>query len=285
MSTSEQRDHSDAPSTPDLDRADRREVQSRQALRSPLIYEIVRRDGNEELERPGTSLWWSGIAAGVAISLSLVVQGALHAGLPDAPWRSLVSAFGYSTGFVVVILGRLQLFTENTITAVLPLLADRSLSTLRQLLRMWSIVFAANMTGTLAVGAAVTLLDALPAENVAAMLEISHHLLELSALQTMLYGVPAGFLVAAIVWILPSAPSSRLGVIVLLTYAIAASGFTHVVAGSLDLWLLMFEGTVSAQRAVFAMLLPTLVGNIIGGTGLFALIAWAQVREEMSEGD
>jgi formate/nitrite transporter FocA (FNT family) len=265
----------------ELDAKDRREIRRRQSLRSPVIYEVVRREGDEELTRPVASLWWSGVAAGFGISLSLIMQGALHAGLPDVSWRPLLTSLGYTTGFVIVILGRLQLFTENTITAVLPLLADRSLTVLRQTLRLWIVVFVANMAGTAAVAALALGSAGLPPTVVEGMLEVSRHLLELSFLQALGYGVPAGFLVAAIVWMLPNASGNALGVIVLMTYAIALCGFTHVVAGSLDVWLLLFHGEVGFVRALVGMLLPVFVGNLVGGTGLFSLIAWGQVREEL----
>src|ERR1700685_2000271 len=117
--------------------------------RTPVIYEIVRRHGEEEIARPIVSLWWSGIAAGLSISFSLLAQAILQLHLPDTSWRSLVSSFGYSVGFLMVSLGRQQLFTENTITVVLPVMADFSLMKLGKLGRMGSVVFIATMTGTL----------------------------------------------------------------------------------------------------------------------------------------
>lgn len=265
----------------ELDAKDRREIRRRQSLRSPVIYEVVRHEGEEELDRPLASLWWSGVAAGFGISLSLIVQGALYAGLPDAPWRHLVTSLGYTTGFVIVVLGRLQLFTENTITAVLPLLADRSLGTLRRTLRLWGVVFGANMVGTMVVALLTVPLGGVPPHVVDGMMGISRHLLELDFLRALLHGIPAGFLVAAVVWMLPNASGNALGVVVLMTYAIAVGGFTHVVAGSLDVWLLLLTGEVGPLRAVAGMLLPVFVGNLIGGTGLFSLIAWGQVRREL----
>ena len=104
-----------------------REVEDVEELstpRTPVIYEVVRRLGDEEMERPAISLWWSGVAAGLSISFSLLAQAILQSHLPDAPWRPLVSGFGYSVGFLMVVLGRQQLFTESTITAVLPVLKD-----------------------------------------------------------------------------------------------------------------------------------------------------------------
>ena len=72
------------------------------------------------MARPALSLWWSGVAAGLSISFSLLAQAILATHLPDASWRELVIALGYPVGFLMVVLSRQQLFTENTITVVSP---------------------------------------------------------------------------------------------------------------------------------------------------------------------
>src|SRR5258708_27242936 len=104
--------------------------------------------GEEEMERPITSLWWSGVAAGLSISFSLLAQALLQAHLPDTSWRPLLTSLGYPVGFLIVVLARQQLFTENTITPVLPLAAKFTADNLAKLARLWTIGLAANMTGT-----------------------------------------------------------------------------------------------------------------------------------------
>jgi len=99
-----------------LTHAERQDVEELSAPRAPVIYEVVRQQGEDELCRPDGSLFWSGIAAGITIMASVIVQGALRQKLPDAPWREAVSGIGYSVGFLMVILGRMQLFTEQTMS-------------------------------------------------------------------------------------------------------------------------------------------------------------------------
>lgn len=105
---------------------EREDVDQIAAPRTLIVYEAVRKEGEAELSRPTSSLMWSGLAAGLSMGFSMVGDGLLRAGLPDEPWRPLISSFGYSFGFLIVILGRQQLFTENTLTAILPLLHGRS---------------------------------------------------------------------------------------------------------------------------------------------------------------
>src|SRR5205814_1431891 len=136
----DQASRSDIEEAEEISEREAETVEKRSRLPAPLIYEIVRRMGEEEMARPATSLWWSGVAAGLSISFSLLAQAILQSHLPDAPWRSLVTSFGYCVGFLMVVLGRQQLFTENTITAVLPVMAEFNLGNLGRMLRLWAIV-------------------------------------------------------------------------------------------------------------------------------------------------
>ena len=88
--------------------------------RAAVVYEIVRTEGEAELIRPFSALWWSGVAAGISIGFSFLSEAALAALLPASDWRPIIAKLGYAVGFLIVILGRQQLFTENVLTAVLP---------------------------------------------------------------------------------------------------------------------------------------------------------------------
>ena len=116
-------------------------------LSTKLLYEVIRRDAEEEMARPSRSLFWSGIAAGVMISFSVLGEAILRTYMPDAPWRYLVENLGYSLGFLFVILGGLQLFTENTLTTVLPIMSDPRARMFCRVGRVWGIVIIANVIG------------------------------------------------------------------------------------------------------------------------------------------
>jgi formate/nitrite transporter FocA (FNT family) len=256
-------------------------VGERKSGSAKVVHEVIRLQGDEELGRPLVSLLCSGFAAGVAISVSILAEAFLHAGLPEAPWTELVSSFGYCVGFVIVIMGNLQLFTESTVTAVLPLATHPTWRNLGRLLRLWAAVFAANLAGTLFVALLVSRRIIVDAEQLSATLEVSRTVLQHDPLTTMFLGMPAGFLVASIAWILPNARGSEFWVIVTITYVIALAGFSHVVAGSGEAWLLWLRGEASLFDATCRLILPSLLGNIIGGTGLFAVLAHGQVRREI----
>src|SRR3954452_17946948 len=106
------------------------EAESRSSPSGKIVYKAICTESEEELDRPTSALFWSGLAAGLSMGFSLVGEGLLRAHLPDEHWRPLVAKFGYSIGFLIVILGRQQLFTENTLTPVLPLLQEKESKTL-----------------------------------------------------------------------------------------------------------------------------------------------------------
>jgi formate/nitrite transporter FocA (FNT family) len=264
-----------------ISREEVRSVEELSTPRTPVIYEVVRRLGDEEMERPATSLWWSGLAAGLSISFSLLAQAILMAHLPDAPWRTLVSSFGYCVGFLMVVLGRQQLFTESTITVVLPVLKNLTFANLWRMARLWAIVLAANIAGTLFAALFCAYTPVIPPELRVGMLDISRHLLELGWWDMGFRGISSGFLIAAMVWMIPSAESAKFLVIALMTYLIAIGGFTHVIAGSMEAILLVIAGDWEWWRMIGQFMVPVLIGNMIGGTALFALISYAQVMEEI----
>ena len=252
-------------------------------LPAPLVYEVIRRDGQEELERPWASLVWSGLAAGMLISFSVLGEALLRSHLPDAGWRPLVENIGYSFGFLLVILGRMQLFTENTITTVLPLCTGRFADTYKRVLTLWLTVLTANIAGAFVAAAFIAHSGAIDAAVLGAVEDIALHMAGYSAWESFLRGIPAGILIAAIVWMLPSAGGSAFWIILLFTYLIALGEFTHVIAGSVEVLYLLLTGLTDLEHALTGFLLPVFSGNVIGGTAVFTLLAWGQVKREVAQ--
>jgi formate/nitrite transporter FocA (FNT family) len=256
-------------------------VEEMSAPRTPVIYEVVRRLGDEEMQRPAVSLWWSGLAAGLSISFSLLAQAILESHLPETQWRPLVTGFGYSVGFLMTVMARQQLFTESTITVVLPVLKDLTWFNLFRMVRLWAIVLIANLTGTLIAGLFCFYSPALPEGLLNGMLDISRHLLAFGWWDMFFRAIPAGFLIAAMVWMLPSSEHNQFMVITLMTWLIAVSGSTHIVAGSMEAHLLVLGGDWAWWQMLAQFVAPVLIGNIIGGTALFTVISYAQVMKEL----
>jgi formate-nitrite transporter family protein len=260
---------------------DSRDIEEHARLPARTVYEIVRQEGLEQMDRPAISLWWSGFAAGLSISFSLVSQAVLMHLLPRETWSPLVADFGYSVGFLIVVLGRQQLFTETTITVILPLLAHFTQRNLLRSMRMWAIVLTANFVGTFLAAAFFAFTPAMGSDLRGAMVEISQHTMTFGWWEMLFRGIPAGFLIAVMVWLIPSAESNQFQVITVLTYLIAIGGFAHIVAGSMEAFTLVLKGNASLYQAIWGFIAPVLIGNVIGGTALFGMISYGQVMKEI----
>lgn len=266
-----------------LSRAEKSHVKGGTRLRAVVVYEIIRTEGEGELGRTFPALWWSGLAAGISIGFSFLTEAVLAAHLPDFEWKDIIAKLGYAVGFLIVILGRQQLFTENTLTAVLPVITRRSLNWFLGMLRLWTIVLAANIVGCLIFAFAVSNTQMFSAEVTHELLAIEQAVMSNTPWQMFIKGIGAGWIIAALVWMMPSSEGAEFVVIGLMTYLIALCGFTHVVAGSAEALFGVLTGDITLTKAVFGFFLPTLAGNVCGGTVLFAVLSYAQVRTEIKE--
>jgi formate/nitrite transporter FocA (FNT family) len=260
----------------ELTPSEHEDVDRRMEPRVGVVHETIRREGEHELHRPPSALAWSGLAAGLSMGFSLVAMGVLRAAIPDRPWRHLVVASGYTIGFVVVILGRQQLFTENTLTPVIPLLHNRDGHTMSRLLRLWGIVLLTNLIGAAAFALALARSGAFSREVKEAFAAVGHDALDGGGGEHFVRAIFAGWLIALMVWLLANAESARLAVIVLVSYLVGAARLAHVIAGSVDVLYLVFAGEAAPSAYFWPFLLPTLAGNVLGGIALVAALGHAQ---------
>jgi formate-nitrite transporter family protein len=259
------------------EKTEQREVQERSSPSGKIVYKAILKEGEEELERSSSALFWSGLAAGLSMGFSMIAEGLLHAYLPDEHWRPLVAKFGYSAGFLIVILGRQQLFTENTLTPVLPLLQRRPHATLANVGRLWLIVLAANLVGALLVALVVANTELFNLSVREAFSEIGRKALEPAFGNMVLRGIFAGWLIALMVWLLPFAETARVWVIILITYLVGLGNFSHIIAGAVEVFTVASMGQESWARVLGGYIVPTLIGNVLGGVTLVAMLNHAQI--------
>jgi formate/nitrite transporter FocA (FNT family) len=211
------------------------------------------------------------------MGFSFLAEGLLRSHLPEADWRPLIAKLGYSVGFLIVILGSQQLFTENTLTPILPLLRRRTMSCLRNVLRLWGAVLVANFIGAFLFALALGRLDVVDPEVQGALSALSAEALKPDVLRTLLHAVYAGWLIALMVWMLPGAESGKAFVIVVMTYLVGIGGFAHIIAGSVEVFYAVVRGEAEAARVLYGWILPTLGGNVVGGLTMVAALNHAQV--------
>jgi formate/nitrite transporter FocA (FNT family) len=274
------------PAIPETDNAEVETTHSEQKRlpsEAAVLHEKIRAEGLKELGRDGNALLLSAIAAGLSMGTSMLAKAILEAKLPENDFGFLIQNLGYTVGFLIVILARQQLFTENTITAVLPVMTEPNKRNFYKLLRLWGIVLFGNLLGTAIAALAFLYLPISDAKVVSSFAELGTEVIHNSPGQMITKGIMSGFLVATMVWILANAENSRVTVICIITYLIAIGDFTHIIVGSAEIFYLVFLGDISWQTYLYPFALPTLFGNIIGGTFIFTLLAHVQIRNDMHD--
>ncbi|HET7435515.1 MAG TPA: formate/nitrite transporter family protein [Thermoanaerobaculia bacterium] len=261
-------------------KVEEQEKKESEELKSPsgsVVYQAICHEGQSELERSSSALAWSGLAAGLSMGFSFLGAAVLHAYTPEAKWQPLVTNIGYTLGFLIVILGRQQLFTENTLTVILPLLREKKAAVLKNVLRLWTVVLLANLAGALLFAFALAKLEVVDPEVFEAMRAVARHAQKGAFSLTLLRGIYAGWLIALMVWLLPFAESARVWVIMIITWLVGVSSFAHVVAGAVEAAFLVFVHESGWSEFALGFFIPALLGNIIGGVSLVAAINHAQV--------
>ena len=246
--------------------------------RAMAIHEHIRQDGEKEMERDAMALLWSAIAAGLSMGASLLAKGIFHVQLEGVPGGFLLE----NLGFIIVIMARQQLFTENTVTAVLPVMQNPTLGNFGLLMRLWSVVLLGNIIGT---GVAAWAFEHMPIfdeETRDAFVKIGMDVMKNTPVEMFSNAIISGWLIATMVWMFPAAGAAKIVVIILMTWLIALGDTTHIVVGSVEILYLVFNGTLHWSDFFWPFALPTLAGNICGGTFIFALMSHAQIRNDMS---
>ena len=260
-----------------MESAEHDDAHERTSPTGEVVYKAIRTEGESELERSTSALAWSGLAAGLSMGFSLIASALIHAHTPATKWQPMLTALGYPIGFLIVVLGRQQLFTENTLTVVLPLLTERTARVFRNVARVWVVVLAANTVGAVAIAFVLARTQALSPTAIDSMHLVSRHVYEQPFLVTLLRGIFAGWLIALMVWLLPFAEEMRVVVIGVITYIVGLAQFSHIIAGSIDAAFLVFAGSDSWSDFLLRFYIPALIGNILGGVLLVAAINHAQV--------
>ncbi|WP_416337387.1 formate/nitrite transporter family protein [Kluyvera ascorbata] len=250
--------------------------------RAMAIHEHIRQEGEKEMERDAMALLWSAIAAGLSMGASLLAKGIFHVQLDGVPGGFLLENLGYTFGFIIVIMARQQLFTENTVTAVLPVMQKPTQGNVGLLMRLWGVVLLGNIIGTGIAAWAFEYMPIFDEPTRDAFTKIGMDVMKNTPTEMFANAIISGWLIATMVWMFPSAGAAKIVVIILMTWLIALGDTTHIVVGSVEILYLVFSGTLHWSDFIWPFALPTLAGNICGGTFIFALMSHAQIRNDMS---
>ena len=244
------------------------------------VFKRVLGTADHELAASSKFLFWSGVAAGLALGISFIARLVFshHAGeqVPGIAGNLL-----YPLGFIIIVIGRYQLFTENTLTPVILVLTK--LASLANLLRLWIVVFAANMLGAMFDAALVALTNAVDPGALEIGVAIGRHAVGLSFLDLFSKALIAGGAVASMVWLVHAAREtiSRILIVWMLMYFVGVGGFFHVVTSAVEVFFLAFRGETSFWLLWPNFIMPVFLGNTVGGIGFVAIVNYVQFGEHI----
>jgi formate/nitrite transporter FocA (FNT family) len=272
--------------TSDLNPEKADEPEPKKESRLILRHEIE--EGLKALERSAGALFISGLSAGLDIGFSLLLMAAVRTrfeGAVPGPVVDLLVANAYAIGFLFVVLGRSELFTEQTTLAVLPVLSGRA--SVGALARLWAVVYAANLIGAAAfAGLAALAGPALGIIDPRAFGDIASHLLAHPGKVILLSGVLAGWLMGLLSWLVAAGRDtiSQLVLVWLITTVIGFARLHHVVLGTVEVLAGMFSGQGGSPADFGRFLFWTTLGNALGGSFFVALIKYGHAKPEGQTG-
>lgn len=226
-------------------------------------------------------LFISGLSAGLDLGFSLLFMAMVRTwtdGSPPALGSRLLTATMYSFGFVIVILGRSELFTEQTSLATLPWMTGEA--TLVRVARLWSIVWTANLVGAAMFAAIVTTVGpALHDVQPRVFAEIAREVIAFPWWVILLSAMIAGWLMGLLSWVVAAGRDtiSQIVVIWLITTAIGFGHFHHAVVGSVEMFAGMFSDHSITWHDFGYFLLWTTLGNALGGP-IFIMFKYGLAR-------
>ena len=261
---------------PELDAAEAKKAEEEESLNESITYEVVRKEGEKELKRSGSALFWAAIAGGTSMGFSFVTEALLRSHLPDTEWRPLVTKLGYPVGFLIITLGSQQLFTENTITPIVPLLVKRTADIFWKVVKLWGIVFIGNVIGALVFASLIGWTDSFEPKTHTAFTAIAEDALRGGFPAIFAKGIFAGWLIALMVWMLPAAKSEQIPTVIVMTYLVGIGSFSHIIVGTVEVLYLVVTGQASPGAAVGGFMAPALLGNVLGGLVFVTALNHAQ---------
>lgn len=251
------------------------------------VHEILTQlsdDGFIQHNRPSWSLFLSALAAGLEIGFSILLMGVMFSLFKDSispESMHLLLAICYPLGFLFVIIGREELFTEQTTIAVIPVLSRRH--QLASLLRLWVLVLTGNLLGCLIFG------------GILATLPISMEIIKPEAYDFIAKKIPhyswnsllgsaifAGWLMGLLAWLVSSTKEtiSKIFLIVLVTFVIGVAGLHHCIVGSVEMFSAILTSNEITWGNYFYFIALAVPGNIIGGAVFVAALKVSHNKKE-----
>jgi formate/nitrite transporter FocA (FNT family) len=235
-------------------------------------------EGEEIFKTKNRAIVLSGIIAGLEIGFSYFLICSFYYWLSETVAENTIYklfSLVYPIGFILVVLGKSALFTEQTSVLTLPVLNGQR--TIWELLRVWAWVILGNIVG----GILFTLFIGLLAPNLnlfthETMVKIGNHVVQYDSWVLFLSAIVAGWLMGLLSWLLNSAKNSltRIFLIFLITGVIGFGGFHHSIVGNIEVFAAFLHSDTVSLLDYLSFLILTLLGNMVGGAVIVGLFKY-----------
>ena len=243
------------------------------------IYDKAKDIARDELNRSSRALAFSGVAGGLTMGLTALGVATSRALLGEGAGAEFVSLLFYPIGFVAVIIGRAQLFTENTLYPVVLVLSERR--HVLETLRLWAVVFAANVAGAFFFAVLAARTSSLEPKTLEEIVKMGVGMVAATPANVFWSGVIGGWMIALVAWMVSAShwTIGQIAVVWLLCYVVGAGHFAHCIATSGEIIVAALRGMTTGGAYLRWLLFATL-GNITGGVVIVSVLNWGQVHAE-----
>jgi formate-nitrite transporter family protein len=243
-------------------------------LTAAEIFKAAIESAREELRRSNQKLAFSGVAGGLTMGLTALAVASVRA---LAGHGEIGPYLVYPIGFIAVIIGRAQLFTENTLYPVVLVLDERR--HIAKTLRLWGVVFASNVLGALLFALLAAKTSALRPDILSQLIQLGQEASLGAASHFFWSGIIGGWLIALVAWTVTAShwTIGQVAMVYLLTFVVGIGHFAHCIAGSAEVLSAVVGGAVPMSD-YFRWLIPTTLGNICGGVLMVSLLNYGQVK-------
>ena len=251
---------------------------------APEIIDDAAKIGSKRLHRSITGTEITAFIGGMSVCFGAVamawVAASVDGSMTSPSAAHLLGSLFFPVGFIILLVGKSELFTENFFLPVTAVLERRG--TVRELLNLWSVSLVFNLLGGLVFAALISrggVLADLPAEH---LIELAEHKVHYSVSTAIVKAIFAGWLMTMLTWLLVAAEGfgARLVIIWIMGTLIVLGQFNHVVISAAEIFIGMMLGAdVGVVEWVLRNFLPALAGNIIGGVVFVTLLFYVQALQ------
>ncbi|MGB2604617.1 MAG: formate/nitrite transporter family protein [Candidatus Sulfotelmatobacter sp.] len=246
-------------------------------LTAAEIFQAAIENARDELRRSSQKLAFSGVAGGLTMGLTGLGVASIRALLGPGASQQVAPYLLYPIGFIAVIIGRAQLFTENTLYPVVLVLDERR--HLMRTLRLWGVVYTANILGAILFALLAVRTPAFRPDILSQLITLGQEGATGSATHFFWSGIIGGWLIALVAWTVTAShwTIGQLAIVYLLTFVVGIGRFAHCIAGSGEILSAVMAGAVPVV-GYLRWLAPATIGNICGGTLIVSLLNYGQVK-------